>query len=98
VRISFEPPGPVAGGAADPHDPAAGESIMYVRVILDRIYRPGWRLSTTAINLSTRATDPALVQRSMQPRYDVAYDEDRLLAARITRDIRKRMQRPSSEQ
>jgi hypothetical protein len=63
---------------------------MRVRVVIERINRPGWRINTTAIGLSTRAWDPALAAREMAPQYETAIEEDRPFAARLVERIGER--------
>lgn len=86
VRISFEPADPAALPAGDaPADLRAlnADLLMRTRIVVERNYRPGWRIDTSSIRHSTYATDPDLVARGMQPGYSVARAEDRLLAERI---------------
>ncbi len=109
VRITFEPsavpPAPVQPGGP----PAAGldqplpdvrasrsDLVMRVRVVVQRVERPGWRIDTNAIQISTYATDPALDRRGMQPTYAVAHVEDRMLGARLTRRIEQEMRAVST--
>src|SRR5204863_5465704 len=96
VRITFEAPAfrsPLATPSAEtpsavaPDDAGlaqrAGPMTMRVRVIEERIQRPGWRIGAASIRLSSRALDPELARRQMQPQYEVALSEDRVLGARI---------------
>ncbi len=88
VRITFETA--LAPAAAEP--PAdlrsqSGEMLMRIKVVVDRSYRPGWRINTTSIRYSTYCVDPDLAARAMQPVYTTARAEDPLLAARLTRRI-----------
>lgn len=90
VRITFEPAEPATLPAGEnPPDLRAldADLLMRTRVVVERNYRPGWRINTTSIRHSTYATDPDLVARGMQPGYSVARAEDRLLAQRIAERI-----------
>jgi len=92
VRITFEP----AGGAAASDlidDPKP--TVMRVRVVIERVNRPNWRVDSTSIRLSTYAWDPALGEREMQPRYDVAIAEDSEFAARLVGQIKSRLAQAS---
>ena len=62
---------------------ASSELLMRTRVVVERAYRPGWRINTNSIRHSTYYTDPDLQLRGMQPVYLVARAEDDLLAERI---------------
>lgn len=61
--------------------------VMRIRVIVERVQQPGWRIDTSSIRQSSYATDPALVARGMQPTFAVPREEDPLLAARLARRI-----------
>lgn len=93
VRVTFEE----AGGEGDSSPPptaapvdlrtAEEPLVMRVRVVVLRDYKPGWRVNTTSVRLSTHTVDPELVRRGMSPDYETAVDEDRLLAARVVRRV-----------
>jgi len=90
VRITFEPAEAIAPAPFDaPTDFRSlnTDLLMRTRVVLDRNYRPGWRISNTSIRHSSYYTDPDLQARGMQPGFSVARAEDRLLAERIARRI-----------
>lgn len=83
VRITFKP--------ADSRPPAADSPADFqVQVTLQRLHAPGRRLEPEALRQTSFATDPALVERAMQPTYAVAWKQDRLLAERLTTLIRAR--------
>ncbi len=91
VRVTFTPPAaeeaeaPPGEGA---FTSAAGGRTMQVRVIVDRIYRPGWRVpSSSSVRFSSVATNPELEARGLQPLYSTAIAEDRDLAAKLTADL-----------
>lgn len=91
VRITFEPADPPtpAAAAETPEDLRAlnTDLLMRTRVVVERGYRPGWRINNVSIRHSSYATDPELQARAMQPIYSVARAEDRLLAERIAARI-----------
>lgn len=99
ARITFERP--EAAGAPPPESDQdlreqTGLLTMRVRVVIERVQRPGWRINTTSIGLSTRAVDPALAGRDMIPEYRVAIGEDAAFSARLLRAIRQRQDQPDS--
>ncbi|MBC7772718.1 MAG: hypothetical protein H7210_09515 [Pyrinomonadaceae bacterium] len=63
---------------------------MRVRVVIERINRPNWRVDSSSIRLTSYAWDPALAEREMQPRYEVAVAEDSDFAQRLVELIRAR--------
>ncbi len=92
VRITFEPASGDAAPAAPGEAPADlrslnAEMLMRTSVVLERGYRPGWRINNSSIRHSTYYTDPDLQARGMQPVYSVAFSEDRLLARRIAERV-----------
>ena len=103
VRVSFEPAGEPVGGEAgeaaegntirDLLTEEPGELVMRVRGVVEREQRPGWRLESSAAHLSTRAEDPALVRRGMEPGYTVAVREDAALGGELAQRIAKRLRR-----
>ena len=99
-RVAFEPAGQAWGEGEAPADPVRdllaeepGELVMRVRVVVEREQRPGWRLESSAAHLSTRAEDPALVRRGMEPGYTVALREDTALGGELAQRIAKRLRR-----
>lgn len=115
VRVTFEPaeppaPAPAVPGVARPEGtdgperdmPAlarSAETIMRIRVTVERIHRPTWRPDPSSVNLSTRSNDPDLTRRGLRPSYAVPVADDRALAARLVEDVRRRMvaARPARE-
>lgn len=90
AAASAEPASPPTEPAAEPvGDLRAAETdlVMRIRVIVERVQQPGWRIDTSSIRQSSYATDPALVARGMQPTFAVPREEDPLLAARLARRI-----------
>ncbi len=69
----------------------AGQLVMHVDVVIDRMHRPGRRLETSSIRQSTTYQDPDLIARGMQPTYAVARQRDDALAARLAERIRERL-------
>jgi hypothetical protein len=92
IRVTFEP---AAEGDAPPiRDLMAAEPaplVMRVRVLVEREQRPGWRLESSSVQLSTRSSDPALAQRGLEPSYTVALREDPELSGRLTGVIAERL-------
>jgi len=78
---------PVAAGLPADLRTANAELLMRTRVVVERAYRPGWRIDNNSIRHSTYYTDPDLQLRGMQPVYSVARAEDDLLAERIAARI-----------
>ena len=72
----------VADGAA-----GSGEMTMTVRVILERMSRPGWRVNTTSVRLSTYSIDTDLRDRGVGGQYAVAREDDQDLAERLANEI-----------
>lgn len=60
---------------------------MSVRVTLLRDYKPGLQVQTSSIKLNRYTFDPALNRRGMLPDHETAIDEDRYLAAWLTKEI-----------
>lgn len=94
VRITFEPT-PVAPGEGEPAlidlVEAPEPTMMRVKVYIERVHRPNWRVDSTSIRLHSYAYDEELDKRDMVPSYDVAVAEDRDLAARLAEMIRSRL-------
>ena len=88
VRVRF---GSRAGAAAASVDvdvrTQTGPLSVTVSVQLLRRERPGWRVESTAINLSSYTSDPALARRGLEPTYDVVVGTDDPLAARLASEI-----------
>lgn len=84
ARVTFEAPGPDIRTATGP---VRGR----VEVVIERVRRPGWRLDTTSLRLSSFTEDPALRERGLWPRYTVATEQDPLLAGRLAADIRRKL-------
>ncbi len=93
VRVTFEAPGGEGAGTPDLRT-TSGPVHAHVEVVIERTRRPGWRLDTTALRLSSFTHDPELDARGMWPRYTVVVAQDPLLAGRVAADIRKRLGLP----
>lgn len=93
VRVTFSPPAGEIGGdtSADAGVAPLGDRTMLVRVIVERVQRPGWRPSSVDARLTSTAIDPTLDARGLRPVYAVADDEDPALASRIARAIMDRI-------
>lgn len=87
VRVTFTPP--AEGEAAMPE--GAGGRVMLVRVIVERVQRPGWRVPTSSVRLASVTIDPELDDRGLRPVYAAAVKEDRDLAARLAQAIAARV-------
>lgn len=61
--------------------------VMRVRVLVERVQRPGQRPATNSIRLSSYAIDPELVARGQQPLHSEPAGEDQAMAAEIARAI-----------
>ena len=95
IRVTFEPAGAAGEEAAGRPDLLATEPmglVMRVRVLVEREQRPGWRLESTAVQLSGRARDPELERRGMQPGYTVVLREDPDLSGKLAARIAERME------
>lgn len=64
-----------------------------VKVVIERIEVPGWRLPGSSIRLSTHSTDPDKVKAELEPLYAVAVGEDADLAAELAGQIRAKLGR-----
>ncbi|MFM9995808.1 MAG: hypothetical protein ACKVU4_08410 [Phycisphaerales bacterium] len=91
VRVTFEPAGAEGAGGAVPADLRAGgvATRCTVSVTIDRIRRPGWRVETSSIRLSSTSLDPEIVQRGMSPQYAVPMARDDRLARRLASSIER---------
>jgi hypothetical protein len=65
----------------------SGEMRMSVRVIVERLNRPGWRVNPVSVRLSTYAIDTDLRQRGLSYQYAVARNNDMELAKRLADEI-----------
>ncbi len=102
VRIEFAP---VTSGSAAPTsgsmlvDPSAAsvafrDSIMTIRVIVERVHYPGWRPSPVSVRMGGRHADPKLVERDLQPTYVTAVREDEAYAAELAAKIARQRTQP----
>lgn len=89
VRITFEPAEAVDSAPPDLRL-FEGPLVARVEVVIDRRRRPGWRVETSSIRMSSFTRDPALGPRRMSPAYDVPHTRDEALAARLGREIARR--------
>lgn len=64
-----------------------GEMRMSVRVIVERLNRPGWRVNPVSVRLSTYAIDTDLRQRGLSYQYAVARNNDVELSERLANEI-----------
>jgi hypothetical protein len=60
---------------------------LRVMVFVDRAAQPHWRVETTTRRLSSRATEPELLERGMQPIYWQPISRDPLMEERLMRRI-----------
>jgi hypothetical protein len=93
VRVTFDPEGARPDGTIPGPDLRLLEAPMTARieVYVDRRHRPGWRVETSSIRLSSFARDPELTDRQMWPRYDTPFTRDRRLADRLGRALHERL-------
>lgn len=104
IRVTFEP-APESGGGGAPAgegapaqpDPladrraAVGPLTATVEVTIDRLCRPGWRVQTSSVRLSSFAFDPELARRDMWPQYTVPFAQDPAFAERLAASIQRRL-------
>lgn len=85
-----------AGGAPAPDDLRLAESglTLRIRVIEDRVHRPGVQLHTTSVRLANVARDPAMEAIGVQPSVASALGEDERLARRIADRLRPALEGP----
>jgi hypothetical protein len=97
VRITFEPrdAGTIDTSGPDLRAFDCGMT-MTVRVIMERVNRPGWRVNTSSVRLSTYCVDTDLRDRGISYEYAVARQDDQALAARLADEIVLRHGRMSS--
>ncbi len=100
VRVTFSRPTGTLRGAARTGtteelttDLRDGSGPVTVRVVVNLIrrQRPGWRVDSRAINLSSYTSDPELAERRMEPAYDSVVGRDDLLAGRLAQEIAERV-------
>lgn len=80
-------------------DPSAAsvsfrDSIMTIRVIVERVHYPGWRPSPISVRMGGRHMDPRLVERDLQPTYVTAVREDEAYAAELAAKIARQRTMP----
>lgn len=94
--VSFAPAGSPAGtmasADADLRDGSAPLDVS-VKVIIERIEVPGWRLPGSSIRLSSHSVDPDKVKAELEPLYAVPVGEDADLAAELAGQIREKLGR-----
>ncbi len=90
VRVTFSPPADEQGAGEGADASPAGGRVMTVRVITERVHRPGWRVPTSSVRLASAATDPALDDRGLRPVYAVPVSEDAGAAQDIAAAISRR--------
>jgi len=100
VRITFEPGATSPDASSPPVIPGEGTydlleesqpTTMRIRVLIERVNRPNWRVDSTSIRLYTYAVDPELVRGDMAPRYNVVIANDPDFEAELTRRIQTRL-------
>ncbi|MCC6660485.1 MAG: hypothetical protein IT437_06320 [Phycisphaerales bacterium] len=92
VRVTFEPADAPEGGVPGPDlRLLPGPLTARFEVFIDRRHRPGWRVETSSIRLSSFTRDPDLSDRQMWPRYDTPFTQDRRLADRLGRALKERL-------
>jgi hypothetical protein len=79
--------------ALEPLD-TSGEVRARVRVWVERVYRPGRRVSSTSVRLSSFTSDPELREEGLEPAFAVTTREDEALGGRVAREIVLRMGPP----
>lgn len=103
VRVTFEPEasGDAASGGS-PEEPAGDLRLggtptrCTVSVVIDRVRRPGQRIETSSIRLSTTAMDPEVAAQGMWPQYAVPIARDDRLASRLASRIHARLREGST--
>lgn len=83
VRVTFSPPG---GEVVE-----AGSRTVDVRVITERVSRPGWRVPPASVRLSSTTADPSLDDRGLRPVYAVPIEDDASASAELLGAIRRRI-------
>lgn len=95
VRITFAPVGRTQHELApDDLRATAGQIDMTVRVVVERLNRPGRKVDTTSVRMSSYFTDTELESRGLSWQYAVADEEDRALAERLADEILGRVGKP----
>lgn len=89
--VGLPAPGDDAGQGGADLRAFAGPLRADVRVIVDRVYRPGRRGDATSARLQSFTSDPSLAARGLEPLYSVEFREDSALAARLAADISRSM-------
>ncbi len=84
ARVVFEPVGGATAGNRQDLREFDGKVSATVEVVVERVYRPGRRVSAAGIRLTSTAVDPAKVQRRMQPQFIEEHGRDPELAARLS--------------
>lgn len=97
VRVEFAPLGIVPPSADADLREALGPVVMRVRVVIERVYYPGWRPSTTSARLGSRHIDDELVKNEQQPLYAAAAREDEAYASEIAAKIMRRIAGPGEK-
>jgi hypothetical protein len=67
---------------------------MVVRVLVERIERPGLRVSPDSVRLASQTIDPQVEGAGLWPRFSRVVREDDRLAGEILRDIQQRIAKP----
>ncbi len=80
--------------ALEPVNPDA-EMTARVRVWIERVYRPGRRVSATSVRLSSFTSDPELREQGLEPAFAVETKSDDALEARLATWISGRLDRAS---
>lgn len=107
VHVAFAPDAAADGptpadappprGIIPPTDPARDllqsptDTTMRVRVLVQRVQRPGRRVSSESVRLVTLSANPAQEQAGLEPAYLVDAGDDQEMAAAILRDILERI-------
>jgi hypothetical protein len=76
--------------ALEPMNPEA-EMTAHVRVWIERVYRPGRRVSATSVRLSSFTSDPELREQGLEPAFAVETKSDSALEGRIASWISGRL-------
>lgn len=82
VRVTFRPTGATSDTLGDLRN-YQGPIEADVRVVLERVHRPGRQVSPSSVRLQWRTEDPALRQRRLYPQYTVPVGRDRRLERRL---------------
>jgi len=101
VRITFAAAGSDPSGSTSPAPDAPPTDLraaqtpidMSVRVIVERLQRPGRRISSASVRLSTYSIDTDFKDRGLAYGYAVPIEDDQNLAARLADEIAVRHDR-----